>query len=56
MKLVKLKNKFTGDIVFCKDIKDITEANGMKFIKVYKDENPSRTFLVNLDAFVTLDK
>lgn len=56
MKIVKLKNKFTGDIVFCKDLKDITEGNGMKFVKVFKEENPGRIFLVNLEAFVILDK
>jgi hypothetical protein len=56
MKIVKLKNKFTGDIVFCKDMKDVSEGNGIKFIKVYKQENPGRIFLVNLEAFVIQDK
>ena len=56
MKVFKLKNRFTGDIVCCKDMNTITESNGMKFIKVYREENPQRTFLVNLDAFTILDK
>lgn len=56
MKVFKLKNRFTGDIVYCKDMNSITEANGMKFIKVYKEENPQRIFLVNLEAFTILDK
>lgn len=55
-KIVKLKNTFTGDIVFCDNIKDIQENDNMKFIKVYKQENPKRIFLVNKDAFVVMHK
>lgn len=55
-KTLKLKNTFTGDIVYCNDIKDIKENDGMKFIKVYKPENTERIFLVNKDAFVVMHK
>ena len=51
MKTVKLKNIFNGEVVFCSDLNDITETNGVKFIRVFKDENPDRTFLVNKEAF-----
>ena len=51
MKIVKLKNIFNGEIVFCNDLNNITEANGTKFITVFKEENAQRTFLVNKDAF-----
>jgi hypothetical protein len=56
MRVFKLKNRFTGDIVLCNDMNNITESNGMKFVRVYKQENPNRTFLVNLEAFTILDK
>lgn len=56
MKVVKLKNRFTGEIVFCKDITDTIDSDGMTFIRVWKEENPQRTYLVNRDAFTILDK
>lgn len=54
MKLLKLKNVYTGEIVFCKDLNDITEGNGIVFVRVFKQENPQRTFLVNREAFTIL--
>lgn len=54
MKLLKLKNVYTGDIVYCKDITDTSETDSMIFIKVFKEENPQRSFLVNREAFVVL--
>ena len=51
MKTVKLKNIFNGEIVFCEDLNNITEANGNKFITVFKEEHSQRTFLVNKEAF-----
>ena len=55
MKSVKLKNIFNGEIVYCNDLNDITETNEVKFIKVFKEENLDRTFLVNKDAFERMD-
>ena len=55
MKLLKLKNVYTGEIVLCKDLKDITEGDGKVFVKVFKEENPNRTFLVNREAFTVLN-
>jgi ABC-type enterochelin transport system substrate-binding protein len=52
MKILKLKNIYTSDIVYCKDLKDITEGDDKVFIKVFREENPERIFLVNRDAFV----
>jgi hypothetical protein len=54
--LVELKNTFTGDIVICRDVMDISESNGMKFIRVFKEDHPERTFLVNREAFKILTK
>ena len=56
MKIVKLKNIYTGEIILCRDLKDTTEGDGKVFVKVFKEENPQRTFLVNREAFTVLDK
>jgi hypothetical protein len=52
MKPVKLKNRYNGEIVYCKDIKDIVQDRLYTFIKVYKPELPGRIYLVNKDAYV----
>jgi hypothetical protein len=56
MKIVKLKNIYTKEIVFCRDLNDTTEGDDKVFIRVFKEENPQRTFLVNREAFVILNK
>lgn len=56
MKILKLKNIYTNEVVYCKDLNDITEGDGKVFIRVFKEENPERTFLVNRDAFTVLMK
>jgi hypothetical protein len=53
---VRLKNKYTNDIVFTKDIKDVYTQGGMDFIRVYNEKNPERTYLANKEAFEILDK
>lgn len=54
MKLLRLKNVYTGEVVICEDINDVTEGNGIVFIRVFKEEYPHRTFLVNKEAFKVL--
>lgn len=54
MKVLKLKNNFTGEIVFCKDVNDVYEVNGISFIKVWKEENQQRIFLVNRESFTII--
>jgi len=49
---VKLKNIFSGDIVLCSDIKETIQTDDKTFIRVFKEGNPNRTFLVNREAFV----
>jgi hypothetical protein len=56
MKTVKLKNIYTGEIVYCKDMNETSEGGGLTFIKVFKEDNVQRTFLVNREAFNILDK
>jgi hypothetical protein len=56
MKLSEMKNYYTGDIVFCKDLNDVVENDGIVFVRVFKQENPERTFLVNREAFKILSQ
>jgi hypothetical protein len=56
MKIVKLKNRYNGEIVYCKDINDVTAEGTYTFIKVYKEELPDRIYLVNKDAYVLVTK
>ena len=51
-KVVKLKNTYTGEIVYCDNIKEEVKDGGYIFIKVYKQELPHRKYLVNKNAFV----
>ena len=53
---VRLKNKYTNDIVFTKNLKDVYTQGGMDFIRVYNEKNPERTYLANKEAFEILDK
>jgi len=50
-KLVVLKNIYTGDIVHCLNLEDMPDIDGNVFVRVFKPENPERTFLVNYKAF-----
>lgn len=56
-KIVKLKNRYTGDFVYTKSYNTFEETGGMKFIRVYDEKNPQRTYMANRDAFeVILNK
>lgn len=48
---VKLKNIYNSEIVFCEDMENYRLEDGIPFVRVYKKENPKRTFLVNLKAY-----
>lgn len=48
---IKLKNKYDHEIVCCKDITDVVNDKDYVFIKVYKESNPERVYLVNREAF-----
>lgn len=48
---VRLENMYDHDIVLCNDISDTINRDNYVFIKVYKENNPERTFLVNREAF-----
>jgi hypothetical protein len=51
---VKLKNLYTGDIVFTESYDMVRIADGKKFIEVWNSDNPNRKFLVNRDAFTVV--
>ncbi len=54
--VIRLKNKYTGDIFYTHNLDDIIEVNGIKFVRVFHENRPERTFLVNRDAFDILTK
>ena len=47
----KLKNRYTGEIVLCKDMDEVTQSDNYSFIRVFKEEFPQRTYLVNKEAY-----
>jgi hypothetical protein len=55
-KFVKLKNLYSGEIVFTENFDDIRKVNELELIEVYKEENPQRKYLVNRNAFVPVTK
>lgn len=50
-KKVRLKNRYTGDIVFTKEYEQVYRQGDMDFIRVYNEKNPERTYMANRDAF-----
>lgn len=55
--IIRLRNKYTNDIVFTKAYNEVYKQGGMNFIRVYNEKNPERTYVANRDAFeVILDK
>jgi hypothetical protein len=48
---VKLKNKYNGVVVYTRDYGDVYKVNEMRFIRVYDEQNPQRTYLANIEAF-----
>ena len=55
-KPVKLINRYNNDQVFCDDLSDTLSDKNYIFYKVYTQNNPSRVFLVNKDAFIVDSK
>ena len=55
-KNLKLKNLYTGEIVFTENINDVRKVNEMEFIEVFNEQNPQRKYLVNRNAFVPVTK
>ena len=55
-KFVKLKNLYSGEIVFTENFNDIRRVNEMEFIEVWHPETPQRKYLVNKNAFKLVTK
>jgi hypothetical protein len=54
--IMKLKNLYSGEIVFTENFNEVRKMNDMEFIEVYKESNPQRKYLVNRNAFVPVTK
>ena len=48
---VKLINKYTKEEVYTRDYDDVIREGSNEFIKVFNQNNPNRTYLVNRTAF-----
>lgn len=55
-KVVRLKNLYTGEIVFTNNYNEVLDKDGMEFIYVYKQEKPDKKYLVNRKAFEKQNK
>lgn len=55
-KFVKLKNLYSGEIVFTENFNDIRKVNEMEFIEVWHPDTPQRKYLVNRNAFSPVTK
>lgn len=53
--MTKLKNKYSGIIVYTKDYNDVTIMGEMNFIRVYEEKNSARTYIANREAFEILE-
>jgi hypothetical protein len=50
---IKLKNLYTGEIVCVEELylEKVDRYDDIEFIRVYKEENPTRKYLVNRLAY-----
>jgi hypothetical protein len=53
--MFKLKNIYTGEVVYCKDLSDTSESNEVTFIKVISEKHPQKYYNANREAFVILE-
>jgi hypothetical protein len=53
---LKLKNLYTGEIVYTMDFDNLVVRDGQSFITVFKEESPNRFFLANREAYSKLTK
>ena len=51
---VKLINKYTKEEVYTRDYNDVIKEGSNEFIKVFNENNPNRTYLVNRTAFAVV--
>lgn len=53
-RVIQLRNRITNDVVYTRSIDDIVIINGVKFIKVFNEYQPQRSFLINLEAYARI--
>ena len=53
---IKLKNRYSSEIVFAENYDEVRKEGNYNFILVYHAENPNRKFLVNRDAYEIVNK
>jgi len=56
VKLVKLKNRYSSEVVFTENYDDVRREGNYNFILVHHEESPQRKFLINRDAYEIVDK
>ena len=56
LKVVKLKNRYSSEIVYTENYEDVRKEGNYEFILVYHADNPVRKFLVNRQAYEILNK
>jgi hypothetical protein len=56
LELLKLKNLYTGEIVYTMDFDNLVVRDGQSFITVFKEESPNRFFLANREFYSKLTK
>jgi len=47
VKIVKLKNRYSTDVVYAENYEDVRKDGNYEFIWVYFEHNPAKKFLVN---------
>jgi hypothetical protein len=55
-KIVKLKNLYSGEIVFTESLTEVRKVDNVQLIEVYKKENPQRKYFVNKESFEIITK
>jgi hypothetical protein len=56
-KVLTLRNRYTNETVMTNSYHQVENSeNGVEFIKVYKQANPDRKYLVNRSAFEIVNK
>jgi hypothetical protein len=50
-KIVKLKNLYSGEIVFTENYSEVRKVDNFELIEVFKKETPTRKYFVNRESF-----
>ncbi len=54
VKVIKLKNLYTNDVVLCENYDKVEKEDGINFVEVFEESKPERKFWVNRDSFAIL--